>query len=172
MSKSNWTRNFEKIVKPVFIISAFLLLLLWGLNQEARAETSVELGGTMLSGQYGQGTALILSETWKDKYSIGFGYITKQEVTDRSGTTYSLRENVFVQGVRHIDITEKFNLGLGASYFNDTNRALGSQFAFSLLMRYDITDRWNINFRHYSNAGSKRPNMGQDMLTVGYRLGK
>jgi len=125
----------------------------------------------MLSGQYAKGQSLLLTERW-DKYSIGVGYITKQEVTDRSGTTYYPRENVFVHGMRHITIHDRVELGLGVGYFNDTNRALGSNFQFSLLARYNLGERWTINFRHFSNAGSQRPNMGQDMLTVGYRLGQ
>lgn len=30
------------------------------------------------------------------------------------------------------------------------------------------SNHWSFRLRHYSNAGSGSPNLGQDMLTVGY----
>ena len=170
MSESNLVRKFEKLVKPVLIIAAFMLLAFFGLSREAKADVSLELGATFLSGEYAQGQVLLLTEQF-DRYSVGVGYITKQRVVDRSGTLYNIRENILIQAMRHIRITEKFNMGIGVAYFNGTNRALGSNLEFSLLVRYDFSDRLSMNIRHYSNAGSSPPNMGQDMITFGYTFG-
>jgi len=167
----NWPQKIEEVVKPLAIIAAFLILLLFAFGKEAKADVSIEIGPTFLSGEYADGQVLTLNEQFDNGYSVGVGYITKQVVTDRDGNTFYLRENVFVQAMRHVDVTGKFNLGLGVGYVNGTNRALGSKFVFSLLVRYDFTDRWSANIRHFSNAGSSPPNMGQDMLTIGYSFG-
>lgn len=171
MSESNWVRKLEKAVKPIVIVGVFLALLMFGFCQEVKADVRLEVGPTFLSGEYAKGQVLILSEQF-DRYSVGVGYISQQRVVDRSKTLYNLRENMYVFGTRHVRITSKFNLGLGVAYFNETNRALGSNFAFSLLVRYDFSDRLSVNIRHFSNAGSVRPNMGQDMLTFGYSFGR
>jgi len=167
----NWLQKAEEILKPLAIIGMFMLLLFYAFGKEAKADVSVEIGPTFLSGQYADGQVLTLNEQFDNGYSLGVGYITKQVVTDRAGDTYYLRENVFIQGMRHVTVTEKFNLGLGVGYVNSTNRVLGSNFVFSLLVRYDFTDRWSANIRHFSNAGSSPPNMGQDMITIGYSFG-
>lgn len=164
---SNRWRDFEAKIKPLYIILFFLALILFAAHKEAKAEITVEVGPTFLSGEFADGGLLALTETF-GKYSVGVGYVSKQEVTDRSGTFYELDENAFVQAYRNFNVYRGFNLGLGATYFNATNRALGSNFAFSCLVNWQITDNLSLNFRHYSNAGSATPNMGQDALTIGW----
>ncbi len=171
MSETNWVRKLEAAVKPIVLISALLLLVFYGFSREARADVSLEAGATFLSGEYAKGQTMILSEKF-DRYSVSVGYITDQVVIDRSKTRNELRANIFLQAMRHVNITEKFNLGVGVAYFNGTNRALGSNFTIALLVRYDLSDRLSLNIRHYSNAGSAPPNMGQDMITVGYTFGR
>jgi hypothetical protein len=166
---NSW-REFEAKVRPLYIVLLFIVLILFAAHKEARADIQVEIGPTFLSGQFAEGYMLALTEEFDNKYSIGVGYIMKQEVEDRSGTFYRLDENAFVQAYRRFDVYRGFSLGLGATYFNATNRALGSQFAFSCLATYQITDHLSVNFRHYSNAGSATPNMGQDALTIGWRF--
>lgn len=170
--KKNLWRRLESLVQPLYLVGLFVLLLTLGFCKEGRAdEVSMELGAAFLSGEYSKGQVLFINERF-DRYSIGLGVISDQEVTDRSGNTYFPEENIFLQGQRHVSLSQKFGLGIGAAYFNATNRAIGSKFEFTLSIHYQLSDRFSVQIRHWSNAGSARPNMGQDALTVGYHFGE
>lgn len=175
---SNLTRKLEKLVKPALIIGAFILLYLLGLSSEAHAEVTIEAGAGLLSGQLSGGETLIITERWggpyKSRYAIGMGYVAEQHVITRSRNRYEPKENLFVFAQRRVSFNLKgcewdcISLGLGVGYFNNTNRALGSKFNAALSVEFRPTDRWSLNIRHFSNAGSASPNMGQDMITIGY----
>jgi hypothetical protein len=179
LSESNLTRKFEKIFKPAVLVGVFLALLLVGFCREARGEVTAEIGAPMLSGEYSKGVSLIITERWggpyNSRYSVGMGYISEQEVTDRGENFHELRENLFIMAQRRVSFPIKgcpkhdcISLGLGPAYFNAITRWNGSRFVASLSIEFRPTEHWSVNFRHFSNAGSATPNMGQDMLTVGY----
>ena len=163
-------RKFEELVKPWMLVVVFVLLLLFGFYKEANAEVSVELGATFLSGEFSDGGGLLLSETFDDKWRIGMGFTSEQVVTDRSNDTYHVRNNLFVHGQRLVPITRNLDFGIGVGYFNATTRWNGSHFVASLSMEYSLNDKWSLNYRHWSNAGSASPNMGQDLFSVGYKF--
>jgi len=176
--KMNLWRRFEAVVKPQYIVAAFVVLVLVGFCHEARAEVEpgvqVELGVGFLSGDYSEGQALLLTETFANKYSIGIGVFTEQWVVPRTEPLTRVPQTAMVQAYRNVRISENFGLGLGVAYWNGTSRAVGSEFTFSLLIRYEIGDHATLNFRHWSSAGSgsvggsRPPNMGQDLFTFGW----
>ena len=141
-----------------------------------RADTSIEVGPTLLSSQFSKGGAFLASEFWGgeygDKYSVGVGYIYKQEVTDRNNNFSEIQENIFIQGQRRFCAVERNHacFGIGVAHFQNTNRALGATFNIAVSIEVRPQERLSINLRHYSNAGSAVPNMGQDMITIGYRF--
>lgn len=170
--KKNWVRRLEAVVQPVYLVGLFILLMTLGFCKEGKTdEVSMEIGAAFLSGEYSEGQVLMFNERF-DKYSIGVGFITDQEVTDRAEDTYFPQENIVLQGQRHVSLSDRFGLAFGAAYFNSTNRALGSNFQFTLSVHYQLNDRFSVQIRHWSNAGSARPNMGQDAITVGYHFGE
>lgn len=169
----NWVRKIEKWFKPWMMIVAFILILILGFAKESKADertgVQVEIGGGFLSGQYSKAGAISVQQRFDNKFSLGMGYISEQWVIPRKEPKTWMQENLWVQGQRHVDLGH-FDLGIGIAYFNSTNRALGSHFVAALSVQYNVSDRWNIKLRHFSNAGSARPNMGQDMIMVGYRF--
>lgn len=169
MSDNLW-RKIERIIKPLYIIIAFLMLLALGLSREASAETGVEVAGGFLSGSFSRGGALYLNERFHKKYSVAMGYISEQWVTPRKEPRTYVRPNLCFQAMRHVGVTENFELGLGPAYCTATNRALGSNVSAALEMRYYLGARGYAFLRHYSNAGSKPPNMGQDIIGLGFRF--
>ncbi len=76
---SNLWRKFEGVVKPWQIVAVFVLLLLFGLYKEAKAEevASVEFGGTFLSGEFSKGAMMVLNYTWDDRWRVGMGVSTR-----------------------------------------------------------------------------------------------
>ena len=160
----NVWRKIEEFIKPWMLIVAFILLVLFAAYKEARAEVSFELGAGFLSGEYSKGGMIMMSEDFDSKYSLSMGYISEQEVTDRHDRFYEVRENLFVQGQRKFDLGN-WELGLGVAYFNAETRALGSKFTAAISLGYEWDSGFGIFLRHWSNAGSATPNMGQDALT-------
>jgi hypothetical protein len=164
--------------KGPIIVVLLLALALLGLCQETQAEVTVEGGAGFLSSQASGGGTAIITERWggpyKSRYAVGMGYIYKQHVLTRKRNYYNLDENLFVFAQRRISFYLKgcewdcISVGLGVAYFNSTNRALGSNFNAALSIEFRPTDKWSLNIRHFSNAGSATPNMGQDMITIGY----
>jgi hypothetical protein len=176
--KDNITRKLEKLVKPFTFVLIFLVLVLVGFCQEARSEVTAEAGPAFLSGQLSEGAALIVTERWGGpnggRYSVGMGYVSQQEVTDRHENYHELRENLFIMAQRRVSFQIRgcdhdcISLGLGPAYFNAITRWNGSKFVASLSIEFRPTEHWSVNIRHFSNAGSATPNMGLDLLTLGY----
>ena len=168
---SNFIRDLEEKIKPWMIIVVFLVLLIMGLTKEARADTSLSIGPVFASGKFAQGGAVALTESF-GKYEASLGYISEQTIVPRSGRVYETRPNAFLQLVRNVQVSNKFTLGIGVAGFNGTNRALGSHANFALHVRYRFSPRVSCEVRHWSNAGSATPNMGQDAITCSYYLGQ
>ena len=168
----------KKLKGAALAVVGLLLLFAWALYNEANAEVTAEVGAGFLSSQYSKGGTVIVTERWGgpygSRYAIGMGYISEQQVLTRRRNFYEIRENLFVFAQRRASFHLKgcewdcISIGLGVAYFNDTNRALGSNFNAALSIEFRPTDRWSLNIRHFSNAGSAVPNMGSDMITFGY----
>ena len=164
----NLWRKLEAAIKPWMIVLVFVILLLFGFYKEASAEVTVELGPTFLSGEYSKSAALAIHETINDKWRVGMGVTGTQRVKDRAGDVYHPRANLFVHGQRIVRITQNTRFGIGVAYFNAKTRWNGSNFLASLSIEYRFNPNWDVKYRHFSNAGSAPPNMGQDIFLIGY----
>jgi hypothetical protein len=155
----------------------FLILVLLLCNV-ALADFNVEAGVGNLSSEWTSG-AILFQERWDD-WLVGIGYIGTQWVTpdDERAWWQKYRpndpipahfvdRNLFIHGQRLLR-WRKFEIGIGAAYFQNTNRALGAKFTVSSSASYHFNKNFSLNFRHFSNAGSATPNMGQDLLTIGW----
>lgn len=154
--------------KPaVFLILIFVLgfFTLRGCEAEA-SEGRVELGPTY-TGEFNGGFGLIYTERFKGKWDIGIALLGEQKW---DGITTGNNGNVFGQRIVKSP-KERFEMGIGAAYWINTDRNLiGCHLGFTLSARWNITDRIPLTLRHWSNAGTCRPNRGQDLLTIGWRF--
>ena len=167
--KKNLTRSIEAVIRPVFMVLALVGLLFMAFAKEGKAEMTAELGAPFLSGEFAEGAALFLEQRW-DKWGCGMGYLTEQVVRPRTEPKQDVRPNLWVQCQRYATMgsRDQWEFGVGPAYFNSTNRALGSNFTAALSIGYDFNEKWGVKVRHWSNAGSASPNMGQDLLTIEY----
>lgn len=149
-------------VEGIWIILVFLLILIFFAYKEANA-LELEAGPALLSGEYSEGGAMILSDRI-GKFSVGGGYISKQVCHCRYPA--ELDENIFFHAQRVFEY-KRWELGIGPAYFQNTNRALGKKLTWSLSLGFG-GEHWSIRVRHFSNAGSGTPNLGQDTLVIGY----
>jgi len=63
-------------------------------------------------------------------------------------------------------------LGLGVMASSDTNPYVSSNFAFSLSAGLRLGSRWTLEWRHFSNAGLAKPNLGQDIMLLRGQFGQ
>ncbi len=157
-------------IEGYWLALAGLVLLIFFLASESEA-AEIEIGPTFLSGDYAEGGIMLFTER-VGVWSFGAGYVSEQFVAT-CGKTYGciesdLRENIFFQ-VQRIVVYKQCEIGIGPAYFQNTNRALGARTVFAISFGCG-SERWFVRARHYSNAGSATPNLGQDALTIGYRF--
>ncbi len=152
---------FNNDTPAVYIIAAFIGLVVLFLALAAKAETEVEVGATVIHQDYSGGSALLFSEKWGGKYLIGFGIVGDQESKGRV-----IKSNLLVQAQRLVSYKD-ITLGIGVARWQRKSEVMGDEFSFSLSLSYAIGN-WNIRYRHYSNGGTAYPNPGQDILLVGY----
>lgn len=148
------------------IVLVFVVILLAFFWNEARSEVFVEAGGTVLSGETSKGAALILGQRF-NRWEIAGGVLSEQEC--RCNYPEDLDINMFVQGQRIVKWGGT-RLGIGMAYWQNTNRALGKNLTWSLLIGYEFTDNFSLQVRHWSNAGSGKPNLGQDLISATWRF--
>lgn len=153
-----------------------LILLLLLSPQVTLADFNVEAGIGNLSSEWTSETILIQERF--DKWLVGIGYISEQWVTP-DGDKYwwglagleappiFVDRNLFIHGQRLLK-WKKFEIGVGAAFFQNCNRAMGTNFTVSASASYHFNKHLSLNARHFSNAGSGTPNMGQDAVTLGW----
>lgn len=151
-------------IEGYWILAVFLVIMCFFFYKEANA-VELEVGPGLLSGEYSEGQALIINER-VGKWDIGGGYISKQYC--HCTWPAALDENIFFHGQRIVEY-KMAEIGIGAAYFQNTNRALGKNLTWSLSLGFG-GEHWSVRFRHFSNAGSGSPNLGQDLLTIGYEF--
>ena len=162
-------------IKPVFVVGVFVLLLFYLFNREAKADVYIEVGETMLSSQWA-GQSLLLTERF-GQWDFALGYISEQNFFATCSTSlpkwpkceFDIRENTFIHAQRIVQY-KQCEMGIGPAYFQHTSRVSGSKFMFSLMLGCNITEHSFVRIRHYSSAGAATPNLGQDMLTIGWRF--
>jgi hypothetical protein len=140
--------------------------------------------GTGMTYQYdGTKTASlgVITWTWHDNhYELAvFRFLTAQR---RLGETLAGPDWVFEASRRwrlHWSLIDPSGLqlfiGAGAAYKNATDRMNGSHLNFAEQLGWRFPRQANggqVEFaiRHVSNAGLKKPNKGQDFLTLAYRF--
>lgn len=157
--------------KPA-VIAIILVILLFAAYKQASA-TEMELGPTYASG-FNNGAGLVLSErVLNQKVDVGIALISGQDY-DKENLRLSNNGNVFATFVAQKP--ENWwkvlpaEVHIGAAYWIETNRFIGDELGYHLAVKWRVTEHLSINVRHWSNAGTVKPNRGQDLLTVGWRF--
>jgi len=169
--------------RPLYLIVIFLLFMFYLFAREAKAEVQLEIGATNLSGDWA-GSGLLLSERF-GRYDFGIGYISEQTVSLRTFSfndpsctkitdgfnrcDFVIRETIFISAQRIVKY-KKCEMGIGPSWWQNTSRVHGAKFNFGLMIGCNLSKKVFLRVRHWSNGGSATPNLGQDLLTIGYRF--
>lgn len=150
-----------------YVLVGFVAVLILAFATQCRGEgLSLEAGGTIVRGHT---PAIGFVKSWRNRgvgdysYECGFGIVGSSTYNGRPQRNQGVAECLLVDGFGRFDI----GAGLAAQSSSD---AYNTRANFSLLLRWRITDRFSVAYRHRSNADTGDVNLGRDVLLVGWRL--
>lgn len=152
---------------PVTTVLILLVLgfLAWAVSTVARSEPRLdaEIGATTVRGP---ASALVLNLVWPEAgpgdadFQCGLGLISRYHLRQIQQPNQAVAYCALVDGIG------RFDVGIGPAYLQNTDLINGSHFNFTLLMRYRFAKKWALTVRHFSNAGTVKPNLGRDVLLL------
>lgn len=157
---------FNNPVKAVVGIVLFLIAFLAFRACEG-AESTAQIGTAIASSEI-SGVAIGYSETFYGKWEVGAMLYSEQEFRKPEGNLKIGHNAIFHVG--RVVTWKRVELTLGLAYWQNTNRLGGCHTTFSLAAATRVWSRAWLMWRHFSNAGTCKPNSGQDSLTIGWRF--
>lgn len=160
-------RLFRNPKGAVYGIAAFVIILivLWSVKARADQTFAIELGSAMVRGETPVlGLTIACKECGPVRTDYEFGF-------DLIGESSHYRDNPNVIQVRAqlVDGWRRFEAGIGFYYQNVPTEYV-CQFGFHLLARFKFGERIAMQWRHSSSGSSCTPNVGRDLLTIGWRF--
>jgi hypothetical protein len=157
--------------KTVLMILAFVALFLSYLFFGADDAQAVEFeAGPTYTGEFNGGFGVMFSERFAGKYDVGITLISEQDWEAVHATNNGNFWAAYV--AKRPDRFWKFlpsEFSLGPSAWIKTQSPInGCILGYHLGLKYRFGDHVSVGVRHWSNAGSCKPNRGQDLLTVGW----
>lgn len=128
--------------------------------------------------QLGMGSAIVRGPAPVLDLTVVYPHRVK-DASYEFGTTLiaesSFREvqqrNNFAFHASIVDGFGRFDVGLGAAYLQNTDEYNGSNLNFHLILQYQVkTIPVTLRWQHFSNAGTRLPNRGRDMLIAYWRF--
>ena len=172
MSDRRWGVDWKK--PTTIAIIGFILLAIWMFATEEAdaAETTMEIApGTLhVAGDRYTGGLLLIEERFKGKYALGFGLTTAWDCVDQNDCRRGNGPNNQFVYVQRVITKNKFEIGLGISYWANETPSWNSHTPFALSLGYNFNKHLNIKLRHFSTAGSSSNNGGLDMINIGWRF--
>ncbi len=164
-------------MRPAFV----LLLLFLGAPASVAATWQIAAGPTR-----SDGSALEIARATA-RWETALGYVSEQEVEVRTlqdlctagaggpeCVTLAGTATRPVASYGYLSVQRKWHfrqgatlqptLGVGVVANSDTNPYVSSALTFSLSAGLRVSERWTLEWRHFSNAGLAQPNLGQDIL--------
>lgn len=157
--------NNQKAVVIAIVVFVAFLLWLFAIPARAESELRVEAGSAMVRGET---PALGLEVRWPLAGPVGTdweaGFLLSAQSTHRRENP-----NAFTAYGMIVDGWRRFELGLGFAYTN-VDWEYACRETAALMARYRASARLAVQWRHFSSAGSCRPNAGRDFLTASWRF--
>jgi hypothetical protein len=152
----------------IFVVS--LLVLAFAYRGCHAGEAHVELGPTF-TGEFNGGIGLMYTERF-GRFDLGIMLIGEQKF---EGKTVPNNGGVNLNFVMHRPdhfwpfLPDEIHVGPSAWIDPDDDLVTG-HLGYNLGVRWNIGKRFHIGIRHWSNAGTKGRNRGQDLLVFGLQL--
>lgn len=163
--------NAKPVVASILLFVILFAIGLFGISKCAHAEAPyVQLSA---GAAYVRGPTAVLDLAWTWKSPQSKRDFWKTALTVVGDSTYEgqhapnnfILRGLYVTGFKHLD------LGLGLSWMQNDHPYNGSPVNFNLEIAYRFQRvPVTLTVTHFSNAGSKLPNLGRDLVMVGWRF--
>jgi Lipid A 3-O-deacylase (PagL) len=165
----NW-----KVVIPVVILIILLLLgMIWPKAHAAEAPLDAPYV------QFGVGAAVVRGETeaidltFTQPASVLRNAYWQESLTVIGTSTFQGKDvpNNFAARALFVDGFGRFDVGLGLSWMQNPGPYNGGNINFNLQLAYRFVFLpLTLTYTHMSDAGSKLPNYGRDIVLLGWRF--
>lgn len=155
--------------KPVVVVIILIILLFSAYKANA---TEMEIAATY-TGEFNGGVALSISERLFDnKMDIGVSLISEQEWENVSiGNNGNVWAAFIATKPDNWWMVLPTEVSIGPSAWIKTQSPInGCILGYMLGLKWRLGDHSSVGIRHWSNAGTCKPNRGQDLLTFGWRF--
>ena len=157
---------FDNQKPVVYGIAAFVVILLILWSVKARADDLYfEAGSAVIRGET---PAIGVHINWREKGPANTDYEAGFDLVGQS-TNYRSNPNAIILHGALVDGYKNFEAGLGF-YWHNVEWEYNCDFGFQLLARWRFTERVAVQWRHFSSAGSCKPNAGRDLLLFSWRF--
>jgi hypothetical protein len=157
---------FDNNKGVVYVIIAFVVLLLLLFATKSRgSELTFEGGSAMVRGYtpaLGLNINFPRAGPVNTDYEVGF-------LLSGQSTHHKNNPNAFTGYGLIVDGYKNFEMGLGFAYTN-VAWEYTCQTTAALMARWRVTPKIAVQWRHFSSAGSCKPNAGRDFLTASWRF--
>ncbi len=152
------------IILVIFAIGFFTVRACEG------AETMIEFGAGVLSGEYSDGQYLAIEERFSEgRYSVGFTLMGEQTCKCGEGDVF-VRTNIGIYVMRNV-FWKRLELGIGIAYWENTNRAIGTNLTIQPRIAIRLWKNFDLRlWTHNSNSGASEKNLGQDRIGFSWRF--
>lgn len=119
-----------------------------------------------------RGTAPVIDLTFTEPATVLRGAYWQESLTVIGTSTFRGQDvpNNFAARGLFVDGFGDFDVGLGLSWMQNPGPYNGSNINFNLQLAYRLPFGATLTYTHMSNAGSKEPNLGRDIVLVGWRF--
>lgn len=161
---------FDNPRRVVFAVVA-VLVLAFTYRACSASEAYLELGPAF-TGEFNGGLGLVYTERLGDRFDLGLHLVSDQQWDGKSagnngGVTASI---VFARPADFWRaLPSEVHIGASAWIATDEN-LIGCHLGYNLGLRWRLSDRFHVGWRHWSNAGTCEVNRGQDLLVFGARF--
>ena len=165
-----WGRLFQNPTKVQYAIALFVMILLVSFASTCRAaDRSDVIFGAGQTYLHGQAPAIRMAvqgaPAWRESND---DYVIETALTLVGSVDYKgyRAENNIGASVLYMDGFGPVDVGIGLVYLQNRDFRNGSNMNFEMALGYRPTKNIGIQLRHWSNAGTRRPNRGTDMVFV------
>ena len=117
----------------------------------------------------GPTAALQVEWQWKSPQSRDAHWETGVTMIGNSTFSGVEQNNTFALNATYVDGFGPVDIGIGPAYLQNTDTYNHEGMNFNLMLGYHH-GRYFVHYNHFSNAGSKTPNLGRDLVMVGVVL--
>lgn len=165
---------FNLAPKTLIAVGALIVLLAIGLIIPRCHAAPLDAPYVQLSGGVAviRGSTPVLDLTFTEPATVLRNAYWQESLTVIGTSTFRGQDvpNNFAARGLFVDGFGDFDVGLGLSWMQNPGPYNGSNINFNLQLAYRLPFGATLTYTHMSNAGSKEPNLGRDIVLVGWRF--